>query len=380
MPPKASSSSAGAKGSSSGPSKKTEQKKKEKVVEDKTFGLKNKKGSKQQKFIQQVQKQVHFGASPSARKLEQARLEEKEKKKMGQTPDEVEKDLFKPVQKMDKGSDPKSILCAFFKQGTCGKGDKCKFSHDLTIERKAEKRSLYCDMREDGTEGGGDTMENWDEEKLKEVVEKRHNTENSSAGKTEIVCKFFLEAVNLSKYGWFWECPNGSNCHYRHALPPGFVLKKDVVKEKKDDFDLEGWIETERNKLFSDGKELTRVTIETFTAWKKRKIEEKKELRKKEDQKKLTNFKQNKMLGISGRLMFTFNPALVEDNDDDEEGNVYDMNYDSSSDEDGEEKVEFKQVDYGNEDYMMNMEDLNINEDLFVDDDGDEDEEEESDD
>ena len=39
--------------------------------------------------------------------------------------------------------DPKSVLCAFFKQGQCYKGDKCKFSHDLTIERKSEKRSVY---------------------------------------------------------------------------------------------------------------------------------------------------------------------------------------------------------------------------------------------
>merc|ERR1712088_321247 len=40
------------------PSKKTQEKKKAKVVEDKTFGLKNKKGSKQQKFIEQVNKQA----------------------------------------------------------------------------------------------------------------------------------------------------------------------------------------------------------------------------------------------------------------------------------------------------------------------------------
>ena len=39
-------------------SKKTVEKKKDKVIEDKTFGLKNKKGAKTQKFIQQVQKQV----------------------------------------------------------------------------------------------------------------------------------------------------------------------------------------------------------------------------------------------------------------------------------------------------------------------------------
>ena len=48
------------------------------------------------------------------------------------------------------GADPKSVLCAFYKQGHCGKGDKCKFSHDLTLERKAEKRSVYVDMRDDG--------------------------------------------------------------------------------------------------------------------------------------------------------------------------------------------------------------------------------------
>lgn len=39
-------------------SKKTLEKKKERIVEDKTFGLKNKKGAKTQKFIQQVNKQV----------------------------------------------------------------------------------------------------------------------------------------------------------------------------------------------------------------------------------------------------------------------------------------------------------------------------------
>ncbi len=41
------------------------------------------------------------------------------------------------------------------------------------------------------------------------------------------ICKYFLDAVENSKYGWFWQCPNGGkNCMYRHALPPGFVLKK----------------------------------------------------------------------------------------------------------------------------------------------------------
>lgn len=74
------------------------------------------------------------------------------------------------------GIDPKSVVCAFFKQGQCTKGDKCKFSHDLSIERKAEKRSLYCDMRDDDKEM--DTMDKWDEDKLKEVVEKKHGSGN----------------------------------------------------------------------------------------------------------------------------------------------------------------------------------------------------------
>ena len=31
------------------------------------------------------------------------------------------------------------------------------------------------------------------------------------------VCKYFLDAVEKSQYGWFWECPNGPNCHYRYG-------------------------------------------------------------------------------------------------------------------------------------------------------------------
>ena len=53
MPPK--------KKGNDGPSKKALEKEKKKIIEDKTFGLKNKKGAKQKKFVEQVQKQVIFG-------------------------------------------------------------------------------------------------------------------------------------------------------------------------------------------------------------------------------------------------------------------------------------------------------------------------------
>jgi len=26
----------------------------------------------------------------------------------------------------------------------------------------------------------------------------------------------------------FWQCPNGKECKYRHALPPGYVLKSQM--------------------------------------------------------------------------------------------------------------------------------------------------------
>ena len=58
--------------------------------------------------------------------------------------------------------------------------------------------------------------------------------------------------MEKSLYGWFWECPNGEKCIYRHALPPGYVLKKDKKKDdKKSDISLEDLIETERAALGS---------------------------------------------------------------------------------------------------------------------------------
>jgi hypothetical protein len=80
------------------------------------------------------------------------------------------------------GADPKSVFCAFFKQGLCKKGDKCKFSHDPAVERRSAKRNVYADEKDEKEE---DKMEDWDEEKLQDVVSKKHGTEKSN--QTEIV-------------------------------------------------------------------------------------------------------------------------------------------------------------------------------------------------
>lgn len=210
-------------------------------------------------------------------------------------------------------------------------GDKCKFSHDLAVERKGEKRSMYVDPRQ-----AEDTMDNWDETKLQEVVDKKHAAEKTNA--TTIICKFFIEAVEKSLYGWFWECPNGERCIYRHALPPGYVLKKDKKKEdKKDEISLEELIESERASL---GSTTTKVTLETFLAWKKRKLEEKRLLALEDEKKKMKDYKAGKQFGISGREMFSFNPDLVHDAmDDGDEALEYTREVD-------ENEGDFKEIDF----------------------------------
>ena len=321
------------------PSKKVEQKKKEKVIEDKTFGIKNKKGAKQQKFIQQVEKQVKSGGV-NPRKLEDPNIKKLEKEKKLKEQKELAL-IFKPVQtqKIEKGTDPKSVVCAFFKQGQCTKGDKCKFSHDLSIERKAEKRSLYCDMRDDDDKET-DTMDKWDEDKLKEVVEKKHGG-ITARPTTDIICKHFLEAVEKSKYGWFWECPSGQKCIYRHALPPGFVLKKDKKKEdKKDEMSLEDLIETERANL---GPSQTKITLETFLAWKKRKLREKKEQAIRDEEKRRNDYKAGRQVGISGREMFYFNPELAA-GDGIDDGDEAISSY-VREEEEEEEEMEYRELD-----------------------------------
>ncbi|MBN3300267.1 ZC3HF protein, partial [Amia calva] len=283
---------------------------------DKTFGLKNKKGAKQQKFIKAVTQQVKHGQQKVAGTDDKKKTDKK--KELSEL-----NELFKPVvaaQKISKGADPKSVVCAFFKQGQCTKGDKCKFSHDLTLERKCEKRSLYVDGRDDELEK--DTMDNWDENKLQEVVNKKHGEAEKKKAKTQIVCRYFLDAIENNKYGWFWVCPGGGDvCMYRHALPPGFVLKKDKKKEEKqDEISLEELIEKERSAL---GPNVTRITLETFLTWKKRKRQDKISKAEIEMEKRRADYKAGRSFGVSGREVFEFHPELVDDDDEEADDTKY---------------------------------------------------------
>ena len=73
---------------------------------------------------------------------------------------------------------------------------------------------------------------------------RRSNRESDFSHSSRFSLFFFF-----SRFGWFWQCPNGELCQYRHALPPGFVLKsqKKAMEEaeKANTISLEEFLEVE---------------------------------------------------------------------------------------------------------------------------------------
>ena len=290
-------------------SKKTENKQKEKVIEDKTFGLKNKKGAKQQKYIQQVQNQVKQQSAQKVRNDEQEKKKEKDRK---QKEMEELNALFKSVeQAVPKGVDPKSIVCENFKKAKCTKGDKCKFSHDLNVGRKTQKINIYEDKRD------------LDEANVDPKV---------LLNRSSKICKHFIEAVETKKYGWFWVCPNGgNNCQYRHAMPEDYVPKSEKKEEKPEEqISLEDLIEKERAMI----TDTTKITLETFLVWKKQKLKEKEEQRQADTAKKQADFNKDKVTGLSGREMFTFNKNAGSFNNQEELGDDEVVDYQREDEDD----------------------------------------------
>ncbi|KAK3677927.1 Translation machinery-associated protein 46 [Recurvomyces mirabilis] len=286
---------------------------------DKTFGMKNKKGGAAQKQIKQIQQASSAAKNPDEKRKEAEKLAREKEKEAAEQAKREAAELFKPVnnQKVAFGVDPKTVLCQFHKKGICDKGRKCKFSHDLDIERKTEKRSLYTDTREgeedeDGEDGKKkDDMADWDEEKLRQVVMSKHGNPKTT---TDKVCKFFIEAVENQKYGWFWTCPNGGDkCMYKHSLPPGFVLKtkeqralEKAAEKDQQVLTLEDFLESERHKLSGT---LTPVTPESFAKWKQERMD-----------KKAAEEQAQKMKEATGRALFEKGDWEGSDVDSDDEG------------------------------------------------------------
>lgn len=341
MPPKAST--------------KSENKAKAKIIEDKTFGLKNKnKSAKVGKYVEQVQKQVNSGNQKNAKSAEDLARLKKEQKKAEEAKAAELAALVKPVvqqQKVPFGVDPKTVLCAYFKAGQCSKGDKCKFSHDPNIDRKSAKINLYADARE---EKEADTMDKWDQSKLEQVVVNKHGPGIKTT--TDIVCKYFLEAIENKKYGWFWECPNGGDsCKYRHALPPGFVLKSQMAKKPEDAADqitLEEFLETERHAV----KKITPVTAESFAAWKKARLAAQDVENRAKAKQRENEYKAGKLAGmVSGRDLFVYNPDLFKDDDE-----AMEVDYTTREEEEQEQEVP---IEVGNEELFKDLGDLELEDD-----------------
>lgn len=87
----------------------------------------------------------------------------------------------------------------------------------------------------------------------------------------------------------------------------------------------------------------TKVTLESFLAWKKRKVQEKKDLLVKEEEQKRKDYKSGKQFGFSGREMFSFNPELAQDGDDLEDGDAF-ASYERE-DDDEDLVYEYKELD-----------------------------------
>lgn len=195
-----------------------------KVAEDKTFGMKNKKGAQTQKHIERMNLNTKTSGNPTEKRKAAEKAQAEKDKAASLAAQKEAMELFKPVQvqKVPFGVDPKTVVCMFYKKGHCEKGKRCKFSHDMAIERKAEKKDMYQDSREEEEQKKKEeTMDDWDEEKLQKVVLSKKGNQRST---TEKVCKFFIGAIEEGKYGWLWTCPNGGDkCMYQHKLPPGYV-------------------------------------------------------------------------------------------------------------------------------------------------------------
>lgn len=342
------------------PSSNQVKKAKDKIVEDKTFGLKNKNKSKKvQQYVNQVKQQADAKMAKYEKGKEEARLKRlaaKEEQKQQEMMNQLIKVAIEPPV-LAPGVDPKSVFCPYFKAGQCARGDRCKYSHDESSSRKGAKLDIYQDRRD-----AKETSEGWDDDKLRSVVQEKHSGQKCLS---TIICKYFLEAVRQKKYGWFWECPNGETCHYRHALPPGFVLEEKKVSNPDDEEEvtpLEEILEMELAKLSGQGTPVTEDRFKEWNTTRKKRKDEKMAAEKVARDKELA---AGRAANLTGRELLQFRPELFLDEDPSTAGES-DFDYAALraqllAEEDAEAEASVKNYQDQTKDF-----DMDIDESLFL--------------
>ena len=180
----------------------------------------------------------------------------------------------------------------------------------------------------------------------------QREAKRSKMPKTDIVCKFFLDAVKVRVYGFKWQCPNGDECHYKHCLPKDYVIKtlQGKIEEEMtiDEFhDLEEKIDAERVRLAEFG---TKVTEKTLAEWiKKRQVNKDKSNSK---DKKLELLKKLK----TGRELFLQNNENFMDDE-----NADDDVYENQDNDLEEETKNLQDVLWGRDEKV----DIQVDTDLF---------------
>ena len=80
-----------------------------------------------------------------------------------------------------------------------------------------------------------------------------HPTCAHSSGTADDLAEHLGLRVEVAACCRFWQCPNGKDCKYRHALPPGYVLKSQMKElleaERANAPSIEEEIEAERAKV-----------------------------------------------------------------------------------------------------------------------------------
>ena len=209
---------------------------------------------------------------------------------------------------------------------------------------------MYTDQRDLIAAGNeeDETMEDWDEEKLKSVINEK-DQKYKAPNKTDKVCMHFLDAVEKRRYGWRWVCPSGETCIYRHCLPPGYVLKLPEKVVKVEERTLEEVLEEERAKLGHGG---TPVTLESFKKWREEKLKRKEQEIEKKRQEEIKKSKGGKGYNIlSGRALFKYDPSLFADDEGAVDNKEYEEREDQNSDDENNNhpREEIKEEEDGEE-------------------------------